>query len=120
MVDGGARLRRAVDQHLGRAGEGARTVDDAGQHHPRPERLAGVPLVLEVEQVVGVVAEVAAGGHAGREIEQAVAVAQVLVHVPEAGEEHAAVGLDDLGAGRPPRPRRRAPPPGCGCRRRRR
>src|SRR5207253_7596211 len=77
------RRRQRVGRGLVRSG----SVDDAGQHETRADGQVGVELPFELENGVAVVAEVARGGDAGGDVQQAVHVAQVRVHVPQAGED---------------------------------
>jgi hypothetical protein len=100
VVHGRERLLLGVHQDLGGAGVGAGAVHEAGHEHPRPHGLTGVPLALEIEELVGIVGEVAHGGHAGREVQEPVIFPEVGVHVPQAGEDRLALGVHHL------RPRR--------------
>jgi len=66
-----------------------------------PARMMRVPISLSSmtrwrRARVGVVGHVAHGSDSGGEVEEAVVVLHVGVHVPEAGEEGLAGGVDDL------------------------
>ena len=74
----------------------ALAFDEAGGHHARRHQRAGVLLDEQLLQRRVVVAHVAHGGDAGGEVEAAVPAADVAVHVEQARQQHAAVGLDDV------------------------
>ena len=91
-----------VDAHLGRPGELAGAVDDAGLQHARTDLGAGVETRDALQEPVGVVRHVARAGDAVGEIEHAVVVAEVLVVVPQARHQEAAVRIDDFRVGAAP------------------
>ena len=96
VVDGGAGFGFGGDQNLGWTLIWAAAVDDAGDDDARADFFAVGDALAAGEERVGIVGEVADGGDSGGEIEQAVVVGDVGVHVPEAGKEGFAGGVDDL------------------------
>ncbi len=83
-----------VDDQLRGAGVGAGAVDDGGEHEPRPDRRIALPLLLQLDDRVDVVTEVARARHAVGDVEQPLILAHMLVHVPEAGHDGAALRVD--------------------------
>jgi len=88
----------------------APAFDESVAEHPRPDRGAGVEARLVVVEAIGIVADVAHRGHPRREVELALALGEVAVHVDHAGQERLAAEIDDLDAGGQRRLRRRAHP----------
>ena len=95
IVDGGAGFGFGGDQNFGRAVIRRRAVDDSGEHDAGADFFSVVDALAAGEQRVGIVGQIADGGDSGGEIEQAVVIADVGVHVPEAGEQGFAGGVDD-------------------------
>ena len=77
--------------------EGVVAVDDSGEDDAGADFFSVGDALAAGEERVGVVGEIADGGDSGGEVEQAVVIADVGVHVPEAGEEGFAGGVDQLG-----------------------
>ncbi len=94
------RFLLGAHQYFGGAGIGAGAVHEAGHEDARSHGVAALPSPPQILELVDVVGHVAHGGDAGRHVEQAVVLAEVGVHVPQAGEEGLPLGVDDLGAGR--------------------
>ena len=101
VVDGGAGFGFGGDENFGWSVEGAGAVDDSGEDDAGADFFSVGDALAAGEERVGVVGQIADGGDSGGEVEQAVVIADVGVHVPEAGEEGFVGGVDDFGRGRP-------------------
>src|SRR5208282_5059600 len=96
VVYGGASFGFGRDQDFGGSVVGVGAVDDSGQDDAGADFFSVDDALAAGEERVGVVGEVAYGGDSGGQIEEAVVIADVGVHVPEAGEQGFAGGVDDL------------------------
>ena len=76
---------------------GIGTVDDSGENDAGADFFSVDDALAAGEERVGVVGQVADGGDSGGEVKEAVVVAHVGVHVPEAGDQGFTGGVDDLG-----------------------
>ena len=99
VVDGGSGFGFGGDENFGGTLVGPGAVDDAGEDDASADLLALGNALAAGEERVGVIGEIADGGDSGGEVEEAVVIADVGVHVPEAGEEGFAASVDYLGAG---------------------
>ena len=97
VVDGGAGFGFGGDEDFGGSVKGVGTVDDSGEDDAGADFFSVGDALAAGEERVGVVGEIADGGDSGGEVEQAVVIADVGVHIPEAGEQGFAGGVDDLG-----------------------
>ncbi len=100
VVDGGAGFGFGGDEDFGGSVKGVGAVDDSGEDDAGADFFSVGDALAAGEERVGVVGEIADGGDSGGEVEEAVVVADVGVHIPEAGEEGFVGGVDDLDAGR--------------------
>ena len=89
-----------VDQNAVVGAERALALDEAGADHVRPADLAAVHSLDELVEHGVVVAHVAHGGDAGDQVEQGAVLAEVRVHLVQAGHQRAAVAVDGHFAGR--------------------
>src|ERR1019366_10764364 len=99
IVDGGAGFLFGGDQDFGRTLIGAASVDDAGDDDAGADLFAVGDALAAGEKSVGIVGEIADGGGSSGEVEEAIVIGNVGVHVPEAGEDGFAAGVDE-GVGR--------------------
>ncbi len=99
-LDGRLGLRLVLRGHFARRGLRVSPFDEAESNDVRSDGGAFVPTFLVVVELVGIVSDVARGRHAGRDVERAVRVAEVRVHVPKARQERLAREIDHLCARR--------------------
>src|SRR4029077_17564640 len=85
-----------VGKDLGGALEGAAAVDKSGFQHAGTDLGAVVEALLHGAEHVDVIGHVADAGDAGSHVQQAVIGPEVDVHVPEAGHQSFAGGVDDF------------------------
>ena len=87
VVDRRAGFRFGVDEHLGRTGVRTAAVHEAPHGNARADLGAAVEIALHLLQRVVVVGEIAHGGDAGGQVQQAVIRRDVHVHVPQARQQ---------------------------------
>ena len=85
-----------VHQHLGRSLVWAGPIHEARHDDARADLGAFVDALLAGEQLVDIIGQVSHGRHARGEVEQAVVLGDVRVHVPEAWDERLSRSLDHL------------------------
>jgi hypothetical protein len=71
-------------------------VDEPGRDHARSDRAPRVPALAEITELVDVVGQIAHRGDARGDVQDPVHLAEVRVHVPEAGQQRLSGGVDHL------------------------
>ena len=97
-------LRRGEIGHHETVARGHRAFafQETRGHDGRRQRTAGALVGHQFLQARVVVAHVADRGHARGQVQTALPVVDVAVHVEQAGQQHAPAGIDDLIGGRAP------------------
>ena len=76
---------------------GAAAVDDSGQNDAGTDFFSVGDALAAGQEGIGVIGEIADGGDSSGEVEESVVVGDVGVHVPEAGKQSLAGGVNDFG-----------------------
>src|SRR6266699_2822578 len=84
-------LLSRIHAHLGGPGELSSAVNDAGCQYARPELAAIIEARAALQGSTGVVGHVARACDAVNEIERAIDVAEMLMIIPQAGHQKAAM-----------------------------
>src|SRR5215475_11493590 len=92
-----SRLLGGIDAHLGRPGELASAVDDAGFQNARAELGAIIETRHTLQEAIRVIRHVASTCDAVSKIERTVNVAEMLMIIPQPGHQESGVRVDNLG-----------------------
>src|SRR6516164_7235203 len=92
------RLLGGIDTHLGRPGELASAINDAGFQYARTEFGVSIETCDAFQESIRVIRHVASACDTVSEIERTINVAEMLMIIPQSGHQKSALRIDNLGA----------------------